>query len=100
MGDCVTVKTDEGVMLDVAATRAKLYGLAREQIKAPAVNFTAAVSFTGNLQYKSSYNLGDIVTCEWHKMPLNRRIIKITEYYDANGTEIIPEMGEPFPVGE
>ncbi|MGN0657525.1 MAG: siphovirus ReqiPepy6 Gp37-like family protein [Ruminiclostridium sp.] len=99
-GDCVTVKTDEGVMLDVAATRAKLYGLAREQIKTATVNFSAAVSFTGNLQYKNSYNLGDIVTCEWHGMPLNRRIIKITEYYDANGTEIIPDMGEPFPVGE
>jgi hypothetical protein len=99
-GDCVTRKTESGVVLDVAATRNKLFKLAREQIKAAAVNFSAAVSFTGNLQYKSSYNLGDIVTCEWHGMPLNRRIVKITEYYDANGTEIIPDMGEPFPVGE
>ena len=99
-GDCVTRKTESGVVLDVPATKNKLMKLAREQIKAAAVNFSAAVSFTGNLQYKNSYNLGDIVTCEWHKMPLNRRIIKITEYYDANGTEIIPEMGEPFPIGK
>lgn len=99
-GECVTVNTKDGVMLDEQATKVKLYALAQEQIKAPAVNFSAAVSFTGNLQYKNSYNLGDIVTCEWHGMPLNRRITKITEYYDANGTEIIPDMGEPFPDGE
>lgn len=102
-GQAVTYTTEGGGQaLDVAATQAALLALAKEQIKSRTNRFTSSVSFTGNLEYKKSYDIGDIVTTEYPdwQVSLTQRIHKVTEIYDSTGTEVIPELGDVWPKGK
>lgn len=102
-GEAVTYTTAEGaVRLDSSGTAARLTALAKEKITERAESFSCSVSFTGNSEYKKSYDIGDIVTTEYPDwdISVNQRIHTVTEIYDSSGTEIIPEMGEIWPSGK
>lgn len=102
-GQAVTITTQGGgQVLDRSATIAALSALAKERITEKSESFSCSVSFTGSNEYKKSYDIGDIVTTEYPRwnVSLTQRIHKVIETYDGAGKQIIPEMGEVWPVGK
>lgn len=100
-GQAVTRQNSEGVtVLDKAATRAKLLQSAKEALRAITKDFTCAVKYEG--EYKTGFDLGDIVTVykkAWGVIQ-HLRIITLTENTTAAGYEVIPVFGEPYPSGQ
>lgn len=98
-GECVTYTTEEGgVVLDVAATRARLLSLAKEQLHPATENITATAA-AAVPEYKGDYDLGDIVTVHhaaWGKT-LSKRIEAITETENEAEKTVIPTFGSPLP---
>ena len=101
-GSPVTYIRDGEEVLDRNATIASLTALAEEKITEKIMSFSCSASFTGSLEYKNSYDIGDIVTTEYPEwgVSVTQRIHKVTETYDGAGKQIIPEMGEIWPIGK
>lgn len=99
----ITYTNAEGnIVLDVAATRASLLNDAKKAIKEEINSFSCSAEYAGNIEYKNSYDLGDVVTVEHEPWQIshNLRIHRITEVYEAAGTKIYPETGQIWPNGK
>lgn len=54
---------------------------------------------TGNYEYHTDYDLGDIVTVrktDWN-MSVDLRITEITEVYEYGNAKVVPTLGSPLP---
>lgn len=63
------------------------------------LNFSSKVNLRSNLEYKSDFDVGDIVTCMNRKwgIKINVRITEITETYQKNDNSLDVTFGEGFP---
>ena len=102
---CVTTdqcrtRTVEGVtVLDVPGTIALLQSLAPQYITPERYEVAASVSRSGSYEYKTDYDIGDIVTVQYEPfgITLDRRIHKIQENYSEIGIETVPVLGDIYP---
>ena len=102
---CVTTdqcrtRTVEGVtVLDVPGTIALLQTLAPQYITPERYEVAASVSRSGSYEYKTDYDIGDIVTVQYEPfgITLDRRIHKIQENYSEIGIETVPVLGDIYP---
>ena len=96
---CKTIIVDGATVLDVAGTIALLQSLAPQYIVPERYEVAASVARSGSYEYKTDYDIGDIVTIQYEPfgITLDRRIHKIQENYSEIGIETVPVLGDIYP---